>query len=273
MLSIEEIKLLIEKLEKAKDSDFKKIIDDSLTALYSLAESVDYKNQHEIDRLDKTKDWYAKDIEWRHNSGKSGDYDKLLEDKVQSKIGQFNKMGAQSPLYNSLEIGPGYGRFSRMFLAWRLNYFVDILPVCQGKLEKLFPPAQTKYIKFFTTDRTACPQIPDNAVNFVFSWDTFPFFTQEHIDEYLKDIHRVLMPGGYGLIHYCNCEYDFDLGEAKRGYWNYNTKNKMTSLVEKNNYNIIEMDQFRPGANYVIFQKPGNQNPVLYKALEIPSEK
>ena len=47
----------------------------------------------------------------------------------------------------------------------------------------------------------------------------------------------------------------------------------MTSLVEKNNYNIIEMDQFRPGANYVIFQKPGIDNPVLYKALEIPSEK
>ena len=269
MLSIEEIKLLIEKLEKLKDEDFQKIVDENLTILKNLATTVDINNQDQIDRLDKTKDWYEKDMEWRH-SRKDYIYDDLLFKCVESKIGHFAKAGAESILYNSLEIGPGYGRFSRLFLPWRLNFYVDILPRCHDKIKKLFHPAQHKLIKFYTTDRTACPDIPNNSCNFVFSWDTFPFFTQEHIAEYLQDIHRVILPGGYGFIHYADCDYDADLAEAKRGYWNYNTKSSMKKLLQDAGYDVIEMDQFRPRANYVIFKKPGNTNPVLYKVIEIP---
>ena len=47
----------------------------------------------------------------------------------------------------------------------------------------------------------------------------------------------------------------------------------MTKLIKECGYTVIEMDQFKPGANYAIFQKPGNDNPVLYKVLEIPAKK
>ena len=125
MLSIEEIKLLIEKLEKIKTQDFQKLINDNLQILKDLATTVDINNQDQINRLDKTKDWYAKDTDWRHER-KERLYDDLLFKKIESKIGQFAKMGASALLYNSLEIGPGYGRFSRLFLAWRLNYYIDL---------------------------------------------------------------------------------------------------------------------------------------------------
>lgn len=271
MLSIEEIKLLIEKLRKLKGSDFQKILDDSLSTLEKLAESVDINNQQEINRLDKTKEWYAKDLDFTYE--RKDQFDDMLTKKVEDKIKMFAKTGAQSILYNSLEIGPGYGRFSRFFLPWRLNYYLDLLPHCEEKIKKRFKPQQHKLIKFYTTNRTSCPEIDDNAVNFVFSWNTFTFFTQEHIKEYLDDIKRVLLPGGYVFIHYADCHYDFDLHEAKRGYWNYNTKTAMKDIIEKSGYEIIEMDQFRPGANYAIFKKPGNKNPVLYSALELPAEK
>jgi len=32
---------------------------------------------------------------------------------------------------------------------------------------------------------------------------------------------------------------------------------------------VVEMNQFRPGASYAIFRKPGKQNPVVYKVSEI----
>ena len=86
MLSIEEIKLLIEKLEKMKGHDFQKIIDDNLRILKDLASTVDINNQDQIDRLDKTKDWYNRDMEWRHER-KDGLHDKLLFDKIESRIG------------------------------------------------------------------------------------------------------------------------------------------------------------------------------------------
>jgi hypothetical protein len=58
------------------------------------------------------------------------------------------------------------------------------------------------------------------------------------------------------------------LQEAKRGYWNYNTKSTMSNIIKHAGYNIIEMDQFKPGANYAMFQKPGNKNLISYKILD-----
>ena len=88
---------------------------------------------------------------------------------------------------------------------------------------------------------------------------------QQHIQQYLHDIKRVLIPGGYCFIHYADCHFDKDLHEAKRGYWNYNTKTNMEKIIKDEGYEIVEMAQFRPGANFAIFKKPGNQNPVVYE--------
>ena len=96
MLSIEEIKLLIEKLEKIKGHDFQKLIDDNLKILKNLASVVDINNQDQIDRLDKTKEWYAADLEWRHARRELLD-DPILFDRIVSKIGHFAKMGSAAP--------------------------------------------------------------------------------------------------------------------------------------------------------------------------------
>ena len=267
MLSIEEIKLLVEKLKHIKKQDVKGLIMDNLKILEDLVETIDANNSEMINRLDKTVNWFNID-----NQQKLANpiVNELTRKMIQLKIFQFGK----SNLYNSLEIGPGNGMFSKEFRAWRLNYFLDLLiSSYEGNIErrirKKFPPQHQKYLKFYQTDRTECNEIPTNSCNFVFSWDTFVFFTQEHIKQYLHDIKRVLVPGGYCFIQYADCHYDFDLNEAKRGYWNYNTKTSMTKIIEDEGYEVVEMNQFRPGANYAIFRKPGKQNPVVYKVSEI----
>ena len=184
---------------------------------------------------------------------------------IQTKIFQFSKTN----LYNSLEIGPGTGMFSKEFRAWRLNFFLDVLPELEQKIRRRFKPSNQKHLRFYTTKVTECSNIPTSSCNFVFSWDTFVFFTQAHIKQYLKDIKRVLIDGGYVFIQYADCHYDIDLNFAKRGYWNYNTKTAMTKIIEDEGYEIVEMNMFRPGANYAIFRKPGKQNPVVYKVSEI----
>tara|TARA_B100000941_G_scaffold285496_1_gene257617 strand:- start:467 stop:1087 length:621 start_codon:yes stop_codon:yes gene_type:complete len=191
--------------------------------------------------------------------------DPVLFKQIQQKIFNFAKSNA----YNSLEIGPGTGMFSKEFRAWRLNYYLDIMPELEPKIRRRFPPQHQKYLKFFTTRRTDCSNIPQGSCNFVFSWDTFPFFSQDHIREYLNDIKRVMIKGAYGFIQYSDCHYDYDLEQAKRGYWNFNTKTKMKKILVDSGYKVVEMAQFRSGANYVIFKKPGNLNPVVYKHSEL----
>ena len=262
MLSIEEIKLLIEKLERVKKEDLQKLIDSNLKILKDLAVAVDANNEEEINRLDKTVEWFNLDLEQKRNKPV---VDLMLYKTIQSKIFQF----AKTNIYNSLEIGPGTGMFSKEFRSWRLNYFLEVIPELERKIRRRFKPAHNKYLKFYTTRKTECSNIPQGSCNFVFSWDTFVFFTQNHIQQYLHDIKRVLIPGGYCFIQYTDCHFDYDLHQAKRGYWNYNTKTTMEKIIKEEGYEIIEMTQFKPGANYVIFKKPGKQNPAVYKINEI----
>ena len=262
MLSIEEIKLLIEKLEKVKKEDLQKLIDSNLKILKDLAIAVDANNEEEINRLDKTVEWFSMDVEQKI---KKPVVDLMLYRTIQTKIFQF----AKSSIYNSLEIGPGTGMFSKEFRSWRLNYFLDILPKLEKQIKRRFNPLHQKYVRFYLTRKTNCSNIPQGSCNFVFSWDTFVFFTQNHIQQYLHDIKRVLIPGGYCFIQYADCHFDYDLAQAKRGYWNYNTKTAMKKIIKDEGYEIVEMLQFKPGANYTIFKKPGKQNPAVYKIDEI----
>ena len=97
MLSIEEIKLLIEKLERVKKEDLQELIDSNLKILKNLELAVDANNNEVIDRLDKTPEWFQKDLEQKE---KNPIVDPALEKFVQSKIFQF----AKTNIYNSLEI-------------------------------------------------------------------------------------------------------------------------------------------------------------------------
>ena len=261
MLSIEEIKLLIEKLEKVKKEDLQELIDSNLKILKDIELAVDANNKEVIDRLDKTPEWFRRDLDYKRKMP----VDQALQKFVQSKIFQF----AKTNIYNSLEIGPGDGMFSMDFRAWRLNFFLDILLDREKAIRKKFNPRHHKYLKFYTTRNTDCSNVPQNSCNFVFSWDTFVFFTQQHVQQYLHDIKRVLIPGGYCFIQYADCHYDLELDLAKRGYWNYNTKNSMTQIIKDEGYEVVEMNQFRPGASYAIFRKPGKQNPVVYGVSEL----
>ena len=217
MLSIEQIKLLIEKLEKVKKEDLQELLDSNLKILKDIAIAVDANNQETIDRLDKTPEWFRKDVEQKIVSPA---VDPILQRQVQTKIFQFSR----SNLYNSLEIGPGTGMFAMDFRAWRLNYFLGDR---ENLIRSKFPPQHQKYLKFVTTKNTGCTMLPQASFNFVFSWDTFVFFTQQHIQQYLHDLKRVLIPGGYGFIQYADCHYDQELSLAERGYWNYNNKSIM----------------------------------------------
>jgi SAM-dependent methyltransferase len=270
MLSIEEIKLLIDKLEKVKKEDLQELIDSNLKILKDIRSAVDATNDEEIDRLDKTAAWFREDADQKKTRPVT---DELLFHMIRTKIFQF----ANTPLQNSLEIGPGHGMFSLEFRAWAKNFYLDIHPHFEKHVRNKFKSVGQKdgqlnpdrHVTFYTTRKTDCSNIPQHSVNFIFSWDVFVFFTQNHIQHYLHDIKRVLVPGGHVFIQYANCHYDFDLSQAKRGYWNYNTQTEMERIINEEGYEIVEMNQFRPGANYAIFRKPGKVNPVVTKISEI----
>lgn len=254
MLSIEEIKLLIEKLKKVKKQDLQKLIDSNLQILEDLATAVDANNQHLNNNIGKTPKWFEQDLKEKLEKP---NVDATLHHSITRKIYQFSK----TDIFPSLEIGPGNGMFSKELRAWRKNFFLELLPSVEKRLRRRFKPAEQKRLLFYYTNDYECANIPQNSCNFIFSWDTFVFFSTNMIQHYLHNLKRVLVPGGYMFIQYADCHFDYDLRQAKRQYWQYNTKSLMNKILDNEGYEIIELNQFKPGANYFVARKPGNINP------------
>lgn len=100
-----------------------------------------------------------------------------------------------------LEIGCGAGFWSAK-LAERSNalYLVDIVPSCiELSKERL---AGHDHIYYHLTQGNSLDFLTEKAIDFVFSWNTFVHINDSDTLVYLKEIHRVLMSGGYAIIHH-----------------------------------------------------------------------
>ena len=46
-------------------------------------------------------------------------------------------------------------------------------------------------------------------------------------------------------------------------------RESVEEIIKKEGYEVVEMTQFKQGANYAIFKNPGKENPAVYKIEEI----
>jgi SAM-dependent methyltransferase len=107
-------------------------------------------------------------------------------------------------------------------------------------------------LAYFVNDGKSLTNIRTNSQDLVFSYDSFVHIHKNVIDDYLKEIHRVLKPGGKSYIHhswlYLGNDYSFK-NIAGRADMN---PDLFKSLVEKNNMKVVEQKtiKFEPLSNW-----------------------
>jgi ubiquinone/menaquinone biosynthesis C-methylase UbiE len=57
-------------------------------------------------------------------------------------------------------------------------------------------------LAYLVNDGKSIPKVRDNSQDLVFSYDSFVHMHANVTEEYIKEIYRVLKPGGYGYIHH-----------------------------------------------------------------------
>ena len=102
-----------------------------------------------------------------------------------------------------LEIAPGHGRWTEHLIA-RAGHVtaVDLSPNCIAFCKERFSSATN--VDYFVTDGTSLPPDASASINFVWSFDAFVHMDRDVIGAYLKEIARVLKPGGTSIIHHSN---------------------------------------------------------------------
>jgi len=161
-----------------------------------------------------------------------------------------------------LEIAPGFGRITQFLsiLASEL-IVIDLNPLC---IEKTKEKLGHHVLAYFTNDGKSLTGVRDNSQDLVFSFDSFVHMHANVTEEYVKEIFRVLKPGGQSFIH-----HSWIYGGRENSIENTAGRANMSpeqfkGFVENNNMKIIYQTPipFQPlyGWNGIdtisIFEKP-----------------
>jgi SAM-dependent methyltransferase len=102
-----------------------------------------------------------------------------------------------------LEIGPGAGRLTEVLLPKCDKLIaVDTSPTMLGLLKQRF--ADQDKIEYVLSKGRGLKRVPDASVDTAFSYGVFVHLQHWDIFNYLKELHRVLKPGGKALIQHSN---------------------------------------------------------------------
>ena len=145
-----------------------------------------------------------------------------------------------------LEIAPGFGRMTQFLsiLASEL-IVIDLNPLC---IEKTKEKLGHHVLAYFTNDGKSLTGIRDNSQDLVFSFDSFVHMHANVTEEYVKEIFRVLKPGGQAFIHhswlYGGSENSFENSAGRANM----SPEQFKGFVENNNMRIISQTpiQFKP---------------------------
>jgi ubiquinone/menaquinone biosynthesis C-methylase UbiE len=152
-----------------------------------------------LKRWDQDHTWPEHGDEWNRQAAACGiEYPVWKESLVAHLI---------APMVNAktkaLEIAPGHGRWTE-FLSQYAGHLtaVDLSPSCIAYCKERF--AHRANIDYFVTDGTSLPPDATAQIDFVWSFDAFVHMDRNVIAAYLKEIARVLKPGGGAIIHHSN---------------------------------------------------------------------
>lgn len=160
-----------------------------------------------------------------------------------------------------VEIGPGAGRWTQAILERARGYTgLDISRTCVELCQKQF--ARYEQARFAVTDGCSLPGVDDGAVDVVWSFDVFVHINAVDVTAYLREIFRVLRPGGRAHIHHGST--GGDLG----GWRSDMTTAQMKKIAEAQGLAVIsQVDGWQDGETF----HPAGLYEDIITTLEKPS--
>jgi hypothetical protein len=136
----------------------------------------------------------------------------------------------------ALEIGPGGGRWTRYLLGFHRLYVVDYHPELLQELKKNFNRSNMQFINNRGTD---FPGIADDSIDFLFSFGCFVHLEAHLIEEYLKNMRRILRQSGNAVIQYSDKN---KIVAQLNSAFSENTPDRMRRMVVDSGFRVVEED-------------------------------
>jgi ubiquinone/menaquinone biosynthesis C-methylase UbiE len=176
-------------------------------------------------------DWSNKGNEW---SQEWGGVINQWNETILPRINHF------VPTECILEIACGYGRWTE-FLKELCNnlVLVDLSKECIEACKERF--SEHSNIKYYLNDGKSLDMVPDNSVDFIFSFDSLVHVNELVMEAYLSQFSRILKKDGSAFIHHSNLRYYMDFLQSKYTFKNIKDLLKFQNHC-KNNTMISKID-------------------------------
>lgn len=173
----------------------KKILDDVYNELHIDSSLEPIEIDYEYDNVEEQRHWNEESA-WSDAGNEWSEFfestDKLWNNLIYPKIEEYLKGDV-------LEIAPGFGRITE-YLKDKVNNLsiVDLNQLCIDKCKQKFGDS----VEYYVNDGKSLDMFENSSKDFIFSWDSFVHMHENVIKNYLREIYRVLKPGGYAFIHH-----------------------------------------------------------------------
>jgi ubiquinone/menaquinone biosynthesis C-methylase UbiE len=114
-----------------------------------------------------------------------------------------------------------------------VDYYQELL----DELRKNIPNRPN--VVFVKNNGTDFPSVPDNAVDYIFSFGTFVHLQASVIDAYLGNLGRILKSGGNAVIQYSD---KTKVMARENPAFFQNTPDEMRAMVTRAGFRIVEED-------------------------------
>jgi SAM-dependent methyltransferase len=142
-----------------------------------------------------------------------------------------------------LEIGAGAGRWGEVLApVCRHLILADISQKCLSLCHRRFSTYPN--VEYFLIADDGLGRIPQETVDYIWSYDSFVHINPTDADRYLADFYRILKPGAYALIHHAGSYQSED--DAVRLFRSHLDAAFFAHLARKHGLDVIEQNTSLP---------------------------
>jgi len=192
------------------------------------------------------------ELKWNHYSWALGEDEWTKSERWKNSVIEFVMLENIPPDHVVLEIGPGFGRWTRKLVEISHHLIVvDVTEKCIAHCKSLF--AGKNNVEFHVNDGRSLDVVADDSIDFVWSYDVFVHIEPPDIEHYLREFRRILKNDGLAVIHHGV------VGKADLSWRSSLTLQIFSDLLEKFEFTLLkqfdswgENDEFRVASSDVI---------------------
>jgi len=140
-------------------------------------------------------------LKWNHYSWKRGEEEWTKSEQWKDSVIEHVMLESIPPDCVVLEIGPGFGRWTRKLIEIsRHLVVVDVAEKCITHCKKVFGDKDN--VEFHVNDGRSLAFVDDDSIDYVWSFDVLVHIEPKDVDHYLQEFQRILKEDGVVILHH-----------------------------------------------------------------------